>query len=384
MKKKFKKITFSKITVTLFVLYIGFVGTMNLKGLIDYYIYDKNPSSEWTPQMGDKIEADYSSVFLGKMQYINLNGLCRKLLHQHEMNGITKLNNGWLASIDNNNSTDVVIQNAQKVGELNQYLNRNNIELLYVVAPDTVYKYDKQLPKGVYDYTNEKLDIFVERFKKENINYIDLRECIYEDKINQYDLFYKTDHHWNAQGGLYASTKITEALEKMLNEEISDDITDINNYQIENYPQWHLGSRGQRVGRYFAGIDDFEIIYPKFNTEIERITDGIKGNFQDIFISRDALQNKDYASRYTYDKTYNCLEEGYMNTNAPCEKRMLILSDSMGRVVVPYLSLAFEEVDSIVYEKVTKTLLEEKKPDVMIILLHPTNVFTEDYFKFDL
>ena len=385
MKERLKRNISSKIIVVVFLLWIGFFSVMSLKGLIDYYVYDENPSSEWTPQMGDKLEADYSSVFYGKMQYVNLNGFFRKLLNQHEMNGITKLNNGWLASVVSDNNMDIVIQNAQNVGKLNQYLEENDIQLLYVIAPDTVSKYDDQLPKGVQDYTNEKLDVFMEELKAEDVNYIDLREEMYVDGINQYEFFYKTDHHWNVRGGMYAASKIIESAERMLDVTIDDRITDISNYHIENYPQWHLGSRGQRVGRYFAGIDDFEIMIPKFSTEIERISDGEIGEFKDIFLCYDALHNKNYASRYTYDKTYQySIENEFVNKNASGQCKLLFLTDSMGRVVTPYISLAFSDVDVIVYETITQGVLEEKNPNMMIIMLHPTNVFESDYFEFDI
>lgn len=382
--KKLQKVTVNKFIIFLFVVCTGLTSVMSLKELMDYYMYDEQSTSEWTLQQGDKLEADYCSVFWGKMWYVNLNGLCRRILNQREMNGITKLNNGWLASIDTDNNTDVVIQNAKKVGTLKKCLDEYNVKLLYVVVPDTVSKYDNQLPKGVYDYSNEKLDVFIDQLKEEDVIYLDIRECMQEEGINQYDYFYKTDHHWNVKGGLYAATKIIESAEQLLEVDMDDSILDICNYQTEYYPHWHLGSRGQRVGRYFAGIDDFEIMYPTFETNIERKSDGVMGSFKDIFICYDALQNKNYASRYTYDRTYNCIEDKYSNVNAPFDKKIQIISDSMGRVVVPYLSLAFADVDSTVYETVTKKMIEEKQPDIVVILLHPMNVCKEDYFNFDL
>lgn len=384
MKKRLEKIKVNKIIVFLFIFFIGFTSAMSLKGLMDYYVYDENPTSEWTVEQGDKLEADYSSVFWGKMEYVNLNGLCRRVLNQREMNGITKLNNGWLASIDSNSNTDIVIQNAKKVGILKKCLDKYNVKLLYVVVPDTVSKYDSQLPKGVYDYSNEKLDVFIEQLKEEGVSYLDIRECMHEEGINQYDYFYKTDHHWNVRGGMYAATKIIQSAEQIFEEDMDDSILNINNYQLENYQNWHLGSRGQRVGRYFTGIDDFEIMYPIFETTIQRKSEDVTGSFKDIFICYDALQNRNYASRYTYDRTYNCIGDEYFNINAPFDMKIQIISDSMGRVVVPYLSLAFADVDSSMYETVTENMIAEKQLDMMVILLHPMNVFQQDYFDFDL
>lgn len=232
------------------------------------------------------------------------------------------------------------------------------------------------------DYTNEKLDIFVEQLQKEHVNYIDLRESMHEDGINQYDLFYRTDHHWNVRGGMYAASKIIKSASNIFDEDIDYGVTDLNNYESEIYPQWHLGSRGQRVGRYFTGIDDFEIMIPKFETKIQRNTDGAVGTFKEIFINEDALQNKDYESRYTYDKTFDSMGYEYVNNYAPSDRKIQILSDSLGRVVVPYLSLAFEDISSVGYEQVIEKV-EKEQSDMLIMLIHPMNVFKNEYFEFN-
>ena len=385
MKKMLEKLTGDKLIIVIFLIYLGVSGIISALFLMRKYVYNENFESEYTSDMGDKLEADYNSVFLGKQHYINLNGLCGRLFGETEINGVTKLRNGYLTVIDSDSNTDIVIENANSVIELSDYLNGKGIELIYVIAPSTVSKYDSQLPAGITDYTNYKLDVFAENLKRsENINLIDLREEMFNDGIDQYKLFYKTDHHWNVRGGLYAAQKIVERIEDICGEKLDKEMLNIENYNIEEYKKWHLGSRGQRVGRFFAGIDDFEIMYPKFYTEIERKSDKATGTFKDVFICYDALKNKDYASRYTYDTTYKySIENSFINSNAPSSKRLLVLTDSMGRVVNPYLALEFNELDGIVYETVNQKLIDEIKSDVMIILLHPGNVFERDYFEFD-
>ena len=66
------------------------------------------------------------------------------------------------------------------------------------------------------------------------------------------------------------------------------------------YKKWHLGSRGQRTGIYYTGIDDFDLIIPDFKTSLMN-DKGKVGTMQDLMINTKPLSNKNYQSRYTYD-----------------------------------------------------------------------------------
>ena len=283
----------------LFLIIIMLLGFFNLKNLMDYYVNDAAPTTEWIPDMGDKFETDYASVFEGKNNLVNINGLIRRVFHQNEMNGVTKLNNGWLASIDSNPDLSEVEDNAKQVNDLNIRLRKRGIPLLYVVTPDTVSKYDDELPEGITDYTNLKLDTFIGELV--DVDYLDMREIFHNAGINQYSMFYKTDHHWNVDGGMYAASCILQYAQKKLDMNVDDRICNKEYYNVETYLKWHLGSKGQRVGKYYAGIDDFSIMYPKFDTLFTRVSEGERGDFKDVFISYDALKNKKSTSRYTYD-----------------------------------------------------------------------------------
>lgn len=367
----------------LFLIIIMLLGFFNLKNLMDYYVNDAAPTTEWIPDMGDKFETDYASVFEGKNNLVNINGLIRRVFHQNEMNGVTKLNNGWLASIDSNPDLSEVEDNAKQVNDLNIRLRKRGIPLLYVVTPDTVSKYDDELPEGITDYTNLKLDTFIGELV--DVDYLDMREEFHNAGINQYSMFYKTDHHWNVDGGMYAASCILQYAQKKLDMNVDDRICNKEYYNVETYPKWHLGSKGQRVGKYYAGIDDFSIMYPQFDTSFTRVSDDERGDFKDVFISYDALKNKKSTSRYTYDFTYKySIEREFHNELNKNGKRLVVISDSMGRVVTPYLALAFENMYCTAYESINDEFLEEHKPDMVVIILHPNNIKQMGYLDIGL
>lgn len=375
------KVKWQKISMTkMFLLIIGIVGLINMRNILKFYINDEKPTSEWENTQGNKFESDYTSVFAGKNFLVDFNGLVRNIMKQKEMNGVIKLQNDYLAITDNDSDVSNVISNAELMNDWNGYLAERNIPLLFVIVPDTICKYDEELPEGVKDYTNYKLDVFVENL--EGVDKIDLRDTILEDEINHYDLFYKTDHHWNVYGGMYAASKILQYVEEKLEVDVDDRVFDEKSYYVETYPEWHLGSRGQRVGRFFAGIDDFEILIPKFDTDFTRIEDNVNGKFEDVFLSYDVLKEKNNMSRYTYDFTYKyTIENSFHNNMVSIDKTIMVITDSMGRVVTPYLGMAFENMYCTVYNQVDEQLLDSIKPDIIVVLLHPNNIESENHLR---
>lgn len=63
----------------------------------------------------------------------------------------------------------------------------------------------------------------------------------------------------------------------------------------------------------------------------------------------------------------------------------MLVCDSMGRAVLPYLTLAFGDVcyvDAYNPQNLTKELLDSYQPDLVIVMHYPTVVFTTDAFAF--
>ena len=94
---------------------------------------------------------------------------------------------------------------------LKKVCDENDTQLLYIQAPQKISKFDPELPAGVQDYGNEIADSFLQGIDGK-IPYIDLREKIYDAGINQYDLFFKTDHHWTPEGAFWCWGKVAQTL----------------------------------------------------------------------------------------------------------------------------------------------------------------------------
>lgn len=348
--------------------------------LMGFYVNHADNNNAWIADGGTLLETDYISNFWHKMQYVNFNGLMRNLLGQHEMNNIVKLKNGyldsgWGASLLDEPTLD---DRADSVSGFRDYLEQKGISFFYVTMPYVVDKYDRQLPIGINDYANQNLDALQEELLERDVKCMDLREAIHEDGLETYDIFFKTDHHWTTEGGFWAFQKITEYMEQEYGDTVDEMVKDIGNYDITTYEDAHLGSAGQRTGIYYAGIDDFDLIVPQFQTELTRMCDGTTGTFEEVLIDKAALQNTNYVNRYTYDSVLQYADDGIYNPDPLVDKKVLIIGDSMSKSVMPYMSLIYREVlfypDSSDVSAIDEGYLETYQPDIVICMYYYTQL----------
>lgn len=378
-----------KLSTTLYriVFYIVVLFLSLLSGIsfLSFSYGDKADTNEWTAELGNKFETDQASGFFMKYQFVNINGAVRRILGQREMNEVVRLDNGYLTIPVAKTSDETLQTYAGRVNALSGYLQEREIPIVYAATPATTAKYDPQLPVGVEDFANDNTDRFLSYLNQETTDVIDFREEMYADGIDPYEMMYKTDHHWTTKAGLYAYGKLENYLTNTLDCEVDSRIADIDNYTVTTYPAWHLGSRGQRCGKYFGGIDDFDLIVPNFPTTL--ICGDKTGSMEDLIFDRTPLQNKDYSTRYTYDHVLAHSLEDYQNPASLNDKKILLLTDSFGRVVNPYLIMAFKEVrhlSSYDSNLLTKEYLDAYDPDAVIILYYNETLTEDDYaFRFE-
>ena len=374
-----KKYNFSNILyVILFLICIPLLGLISFSKLVNFYVNDETDYNAWSADLGEPLETDIATTFYKKFNFVNFNGVIHNLLHQHQMNNVTKLNNGYLLSPISYVSDDDLKHNADAVINLKKYLDDRGIAFIYAITPYTSSKYDPQLPTGADDYGNDDLDRFSAMLKSGGVELIDLREEMYNDGIDQYKMMYKTDHHWTTKCGFYVYTKINEKLMDMLNCNVDPQVMDFSNYNIKTYENWHLGSNGQRTGFLYAGIDDFDLILPDFETSLTT-NEKEDGNYQDLLIDTAPLQSKDITSRYTYDHVFKS-DGAYHNNYSYNDKCLLIISDSYCKAVNPFLAISYMDIMTKENDVTDTFLTHIYQPDAVIMFLYAENaVGTGDY-----
>lgn len=290
---------------------------------------------------------------------------------------VLKLKNGYLVFKDTH-FHDYSDLNSYLL-KLNKTCKKSGTDFLYVnkVSKDTD---DRDLLPDNYPYIfSSNYDELEKSLLSNGINVLNIDSIIKDKKIDKYSLFFKTDHHWTPKTGVWVSQLISNRLNEKFNYKLDSNLFDIDNYNIDTYENSFLGSQGKRVGFAYVGVDNFDVITPKYKTNLElRIPSEnikIKGDFEDTMIHResitpDNLLNKDDTAYDTYMKGNHALVN-IKNNQIKNGKKALLVLDSYGCVVAPYLSQVFTNLDCIDLRSFTGSLEEyivKTKPDVVIYM----------------
>lgn len=373
------------------VLFFGGIGIMSLCSCITlmHSYVTKTAINNQTTGTENVLEADFSASILGKDAFLNLNGGVRRLLGQRKMNDVVLLDNGYLVSENSLIEEDFAAKNAHKLRELQDTLADRGIEMLYLAAPFNTAPGEGVFPAGEEDHTNESLDRMFAALENEKVNALDLRSTFAAGPNGHYGYFYRTDHHWNAEGAFCAYTKIIEQVQPMLDITVPQQLTDPASYMVTTYKKAELGSYGQRTGSVFAGgLEDFDLLEPNFDTNITNLDTGETGTFSEILVDKYRLDNdlESIIKAKAYDSVYSKALGRFENDAAPCDKRVLVVGDSMMKGVIPYLALTFKSVQTAdaydVQTSLTQAVLDEYEPDLVLFVHHCGRVYNEECFDF--
>lgn len=313
--------------------------------------------------------------------YVSFGEACnayKKLLHWNimprtEYNSIVEIDDGQLAAYKNREDMSEIIKNTT---DLARFCKENGAAFLYVSAPSKIDRHDARFK--ALDFSNANADEFLAGLKANGVDYIDIRDNIDAEGLKINELFFRTDHHWLPETGLWA----TGIIAQYLNERgiIKSDVSLLNQdmWEKEVYKNYFLGSRGKKVTLQRATPDDITIYHPKFPThlhiEIPSKAIARDGVF-DITYDKKPLEKVDYYHANPY-AAYSWGDKPYIyirNEDAMNDKTLLMLKNSFGNVVYPFLALQFKnayEVDVRHFNGSVREVIRQKKPDVVVVLHH--------------
>lgn len=356
-----------------FIVIILFIAILNIDNLISSYKASINENSNNLQVALSSIEGKYSNSFHSKTNYIDLNGLFSLLIDKKEVNERFKLNNGYLTnSLFYTSST---FENISNVTNLSNYLEFYDIPYIYIQTPHLLQTDDDiMIPSGYFTSINQYSDDLLDALALNNIDFLDLRQNILEQNINNYDLFFKTDSHWTTEASFWAHTQIIEFLDDKFDYFSTNSLySDINNYTSNVMNSIILGSHGQRTGVYYGGTDTVTAIIPNFETNFHLQIPS--ENIDTIGSFSNSLMN---LENYTDTKITSSPENIYFGSNTEYKKitnllsendlKVLVINDSFSLPLVPFLSLYFSEVHMYDFRS-----YYNGSPDGFVSYLHEIN-----------
>ncbi|MDL2207033.1 hypothetical protein LJC33_09030 [Eubacteriales bacterium OttesenSCG-928-N13] len=261
--------------------------------------------------------------------------------------------------------------------ELNERLRAQGIPLVYGYAHTTLYD-GESLPKDVPDDNNAIADEIVQVLTDAGIPTIDSRQIMRETGLPLDEIIYRTDAHWSARSAFEMYARMVDLLNDETSIKADKTVADLNQFDINVLPGAHISDIGNRLGAGTVQPDDFELITPKFETNIHRDIMQDKqlassdGAFEDVVLDKAMLPE---AKGVSPTNCYNYYGQHpdvvyYHNESAP-EGRLLIVKDSYGTPTSSFMALAVRDVCAIDLRKTQLTIEDYVKsfnPDVVMIV----------------
>jgi hypothetical protein len=344
-------------------------GTVNIESfIIEPNLYDWEFSSQSTSFYNQiefyrsEIEECFNDVYpIVKDSLININGGFQRLIGRtvvidaDEDANVIRLDNNYLARLNTENIS-LYVDRAKEIIELNSYLKAKNIPLVFSVVP---YKIEKSEVPIVDDEVSNK-EFIKDTIRNADIPVIDWAEEMEKDGKEFFSMYYRTDHHWKAESGLWATGVIAEFFEKKYDFQYDETITNPKNYSYEVMKNEFLGSQGKRVGILCAGVDDFTIIHPNFSTMLTSNTLHVSGDWEyrsgsleEAMYWKEWIAYRDYFSHNPKIHPYSMYSNGdnpiqiTYNASSLNNKKILIVKHSFADVMIPFMALTYRELNVV-------------------------------------
>ena len=394
-----KNLSASKILAVLFLVFLLYIGSAAVPQLLSnsgIALEENKTFSQFIELIDEQyhgmlsLKTDQDPLHI-KSTYINFNGYIAKLMGQQEMNERYKLKNGHMHQERAAISEELFEDIYQNLLLLDKRQKDNGKNFLFVLAPFQLYQYEDLMPIGFTDYYNEIGDRLIARLEESGVLCLDLRKTMEQAGFTNEEAFFITDHHWKPETGFWAYGNILEKLaENGSISPVNTFYTDPENFNFTVYEDAFLGSSGKRTGIYYAGVDDFCLITPKFDTEISLTIDNssinISGTFPEVAFRSDATavcEKRDYFNQNPYG-IYGRGDNGLMhwdNENAPEQQKVMLIGDSYGNVPFSFMSLYFsscKELDMRYFKRDFAEFYNEYSPDHFIVLVNLFSINTRN------
>ena len=155
-----------------------------------------------------------------------------------------------------------------------------------------------------------------------------------------------------------------------------------------------LGAIGKKIGSTYAGMDDFDMLIPKFDNQFQyRMPKAEKtvertGNFKTAFIVPENLEKDPFrVNTYATYSGGDHPEERVTNEKVKNNRHILLIRDSFSCALMPYLSLYTKNVTTLDLrhyktESLYDYIRNHPEIDTVIVAYNPSAI-TEIQYTFD-
>jgi len=242
----------------------------------------------------------------------------------------------------------------QELNYRKKYLDKIGCKFYFLIAPAKANIYPEKLPNTIFRYINQSWGKQLIEYLNKNceVKPIDVYNILLSHKKN--DLLYrKLDNHWNKLCAFYSTNEILNQINK--------DFHDVTPQSINDYEIIRTEISSGNIIGMLSNVGKYKDYYYQLNP---------KKGFQAKIVppvGYPVLPYFPYKSEYEVDYEVK-------DSNKP---RILIISDSFGDNILPFISEEFSRTvrifDSWEY-KLNEEIVANEKPNVMLLVILEPNL----------
>lgn len=229
-----------------------------------------------------------------------------------------------------------------------------------ILAPTSIaVNLDETMQKKVGSSSQEDAFAYIEKNLDDGVTYVPVLDTL--KKHNSEYLYFKTDHHWTADGAYYAYQQLMKAKEKK-----ADSLDDYTKHEYKGF-----------VGSFYSYSNQSEVLLnnpdtvvayePEVNTLDYTDYNGQEQTGEVISDANDFDQENKYLCFIMGDEPYEKIE----NPNVKDKSSCVVIKESYANAFVPFLVNSYHDVYVIDYRYygggLTDFIKEQKIKDVIFL-----------------
>lgn len=309
-------------------------------------------------------------------------------------NDLLQMENGYLTYKEDLMGDSDIRSLADEVADFRDFLEAQGIEFLYANAGSKVCPYDKQLNAVDVqkEHTNENGTALLSALTERGVEVLDFREAMQQDGLDWYDSYYKTDHHWKTETGLWAAGKLAERLNETGKFSFDPSVFAAEHYNFETEDDFFLGGQGKMATFANAELESYTRITPKYQTDFSlqiptRDLD-IQGDYAYALYDGEAFDeifSYDEQKHLNAQGAYDCIRArndavALIRNQMPTHnqgKKILMLQDSFSWYLTSFLACDIEQVDAVHlmgFSGSIRSYIEQNRPDAVVLIYCEKNI----------
>ncbi len=313
---------------------------------------------------GEDFETYLSDHTAFRNFWVGFNSYYNLALGNPLSNGIYRCDDGYL--INDPPETDRLATNIDVIAEFAQ---SSKLDTTMILAPSTGYVVNDVLPnKHIIYHDDELFNKTAQTLSNSNISFVDIREDFKSAYQNGTQVYYKTDHHWTADGAYLAYCALADELGFTPNSKES--------YNITSHLDFY-GTTYSSSGFWFTKPDNIEV-WKSNNLKDGDITVSITDNGEtkthdSLFFLENLSDDDKYPVYLDGNHPYTLIKNNAIKNG----EKLLVIKDSFAHSLVPFLAEHYSEIvmiDMRYYKQSVSELIDSSDFDKLLFIYNVDNL----------